>query len=120
MPCNSDYMNPSEREIAASRVMCLLDELAGIPFNDKEWSGYHDDIYGTNFNLNNLVTVLCGKLQNTDVSKYSLEMQTWWRDHQKADKIRVKKELEEKKTKSAKQAALDKLTVYERRLLGLE
>jgi len=65
------------------------------------------------------VAELCQKLQNVDISEYSLEMQMWWRDHQKADKARIERELKEARTRAAKAAALAKLTEYEKALLGL-
>ena len=46
-------------------------------------------------------------------------MQMWWRDHQKADKARIERELKEARTRAAKAAALAKLTEYEKALLGL-
>lgn len=38
------------------------------------------------------VSNLCHRLSSTDVTKYSLEMQIWWRNHQQADIIRIEKE----------------------------
>jgi hypothetical protein len=113
-------MNPSNREIEASRVMCLLDELAGIPFNDKEWEGYHDEVYCQQYDLDALVATLCEKIRNIDVSKYSLEMQLWARNHKEADEKRIKRELQEKKSEEEIKVALSKLTPHERDLLGLE
>jgi hypothetical protein len=46
-------------------------------------------------------------------------MQIWWRDHQKADKKRIEKELKEHTDLIAKQNAIEKLTDYERILLGI-
>lgn len=119
MPCNSDYMNPTNTEIEASRIMCLLDEISGVPFNDKEWEGYHDEAYGKSINLDKLVSTLCEKIQNINVKKYSLELQLWARNHKDADKKRLKRELEEMKTANETEAALAKLTPYERKLLRL-
>lgn len=120
MPCNSDYMNPSSKEKELSRVACLLDELNGKKWTKSSWAGYHPTVYCKTPDGDKLVSTLCQKLQNTDVSKYSLEMQMWWRDHQEADKQRVKKEIEKKKTEKDKQAALAKLSSYERKLLGVK
>lgn len=57
--------------------------------------------------------------KETDVTKHSLEMQVWWRDHQEADRQRVAREVSDSKTQTERNAALSKLTPYERRLLGL-
>jgi len=119
MPCNSDYMNPSSKEIQLSQTACLLDELEGKPLNRHHWSGYHPLVYDQNINGDELVSTLCQKLQMLDVTKLSLEMQIWWRDHQIADKERLEKELQYAEATQQKQQALAKLTSYERKLLGL-
>ncbi len=122
MPCNSDYLNAIPREEHLSKVACLLDELDGKGAPDPtsgNWRGYHPAVYNQTSDTDALVRELCERLQKLDVTKYSLEMQTWWRDHQRADKTRVEHEMERIKLDSEKQAALAKLTPYERSLLGL-
>lgn len=119
MPCNSDYLRANTKEIELSRVACLLDELDGKPIDPAHWGGYHPRVYCKSIDGDALVAELCGKLQDKDVTAYSLEMQMWWRDHQAADKLRVERELAEAKTKSERDAALAKLTPHERKLLGL-
>jgi hypothetical protein len=119
MPCNSDYMDASGKEIALSQVACLLDELRGKPINREHWRGYHPAVYNKGLDGDSLVSELCAKLQNEDVTKYSLEMQMWWRDHQEADAKRLEAEMQSQKSKADRQAALEKLSPYERRLLGL-
>lgn len=47
-------------------------------------------------------------------------MQIWWRDHQKADKKRVKAEIKKEKKEAARKKALEKLTDYEKKLLNLK
>ena len=121
MPCNSDHMNPMPNEVIASQCLTLIDELNGLDFAPDNYEGYHPDAYGkglTNSHCDKLTAQLCKKLQETDVTKYSLEMQMWWRDHQKADKERLEKEIESAKKESDKKKALAKLTPYERELLG--
>ena len=123
MPCNSDYMEASTREIELSRVSCLLDELNGKKWTKSSWEGYHPRIYCCSVGKDvagALVAFLCARLQSVDVSKYSLEMQMWWRDHQQHDKERLEHEQSLAKTAEEKQKALSKLTPYERKLLGLE
>lgn len=63
---------------------------------------------------------LCLRLQVADVTKYSLELQMWWRDHQAADKARLEHEMARKQNEEERAVALAKLTDYERKLLGLE
>jgi len=123
MPCNCDYMEANGFEIGMSQVYCLLDELKGEKFDSNHWRGYHPKAYGKSRDKekhDKATEKLCSFLQNTDVTKYSLEMQIWWRDHQRADKERLEKELEEQKTAKLKQKALSKLSKYELKLLGLE
>lgn len=113
-------MDASHREVELSRVACLLDELDGREFNAEHWKGYHPNVYcQPDAHGDALVSALCDRLQRIDVKKYSLEMQMWWRDHQRADKERIEKELAEKQTAAARRAALAKLTKHERKLLGL-
>jgi len=124
MPCNSDYMEADERECELTKVVQLLDELDGKGPPDPETygNGYDKRVYndwqdgGVKF-----VVELCNRLQKleTCISDYSLEMQMWWRDHQRADRERIEFELRRKKTKRSRDAALAKLTPYERSLLGL-
>ena len=122
MPCNCDHMKPHQLELEISKVACLLDELNGKPINKNHWDGYHPDVYGsvlqTGF-ADKLTAKLCKKLQKLDVTKYSLEMQIWWRDHQIADKQRITDDLAKKKKKKDKELALKKLTRYEKKLLGI-
>jgi len=119
MPCNCDYLEASGKEISLSRVACLLDELNGTPIKKDYWAGYHPAVYNRPVDGDKLVDDLCSRLQEADVKEYSLEMQMWWRDHQKADEDRVKHELARLKTNEDRAAAIEKLTPYERNLLGL-
>ena len=104
-------------------MCCLLDEVNGQKhLNKGHWDGYHPTVYNKGLSRaqgNTLTEALCKKLQRSDVSKYSLEMQMWWRDHQEADKARLKKEVMDKTAAKDHAAALKKLTSYERKLLGL-
>lgn len=124
MPCNGDYLNPTELEINLSTVYSLLDELKTGTLPKSFGTGYDNRIYNkglTQATLNKKVDELCSALKKKkDVKKYSLEMQVWWRDHQKADKIREKREAQEKKNNIARKNALAKLTPAERKLLNLK
>ena len=118
MPCNSDYLRASDYEIELSRVACLLDELDGATEIDpSHWDGYHPRVYCKSIDGDALVSELCARLQADDVSKRSLEMQMWWRDHQAADKARLEREMAKRKTKAEIAKALEKLTPYERELI---
>lgn len=91
MPCNSDYMEANPSEVVASQLLCIYGEvILGMPFTKNEWNGYHR--LASNFTSKKtrdaLTTFLCEMFQKEDVSKYSLETQMWWRDHQEADRKR--------------------------------
>lgn len=128
MPCNSDHMRASDRERSMSRVFALLDELEGRweqghKPSPSAWDGYHKRAYNAHSvkaEDDQAVAYLCGLLQASDVSQYSLEMQAWWRDHQEEDRERIRSEMRRQTTVAEKAAAVAKLTPYERRLLGLE
>ena len=118
MPCNSDYMNPNEKEINSLAVIKLLKEL-----NYKV--GKYDSYYGRPKTLDKDVAQLCSACKKIEevvingVKNYSLELQIWWRDHQKADKERIKEsKLKEEEIKLTK-SALSKLTKKERKVLNL-
>jgi len=117
-------MDPNDLEKKLSKVMCLLEELDGKEIDESYWDGYHPEIYNKNVSRaqgNRLVSELCKRLQSVkNITKYSLELQMWWRDHKAADKARLKEELEEAKSKQARVIAMAKLTPYEKEILGLE
>lgn len=120
MPCNSDHLRATHKEREMSRVACLLDELAGKKkINRDHWDGYHPRVYNQRVDADAMTAELCSRLQEVDVSDYSLEMQIWWRDHKAADKKRAEAAIAKAKTDKQKRAALAKLTPHERKLLGL-
>lgn len=88
-------MEPNKREVELSRVACLLDELKGESIRKPFWEGMHPSVYNKGLgqkDADKMVEKLCTKLRQVDVTKYSLEMQIWWRDHQAADKVRLETE----------------------------
>ena len=93
MPCNSDYLDASPSERWLSAVYQLLDELDGKPFDPAEFgNGYDTRVYNkihSQEEKHALVSLLCARLRQVDVTKYSLEMQMWWRNHQRADQKRA-------------------------------
>lgn len=127
MPCDSNYMEPNCREKELSKILYLLDELngKGRPNPQQFGTGYDRRVYccWSRKKDDKLVADLCSRLQgipsNVLAKDYSLEMQTWWRDHKSADKKRLRSELKAIKDEQAKQKALLKLTSHERSLLGL-
>lgn len=95
MPCNSDYMNPDYHEVNHSKVRSGLDELAGRTVKDSYWEGYHPSVYCEHTSKEELdidTRTLCEALSKLGkkTQTLSLELQLWWREHQKADKRREK------------------------------
>ena len=123
MPCNSDYLDPTQKEIELAKVYGLLDELETGKLSNKYPDGFDERVYNENISkeaMDEKVEKLCSKLQKTDVSKYSLEMQMWWRNHQEADRKRLEKEIKDKKNKEERDKILSKLSKYEIDLLNLK
>ena len=123
MGCRNDYMEPNEREIEASKLYCIIDDLGGKQFSSSSWSGNHPKAYGksiTQEKLDKLTAKICSRLSNANVTVYSLELQLWWRDHQAADKIHLEEDKEEKRLAKRRLAAVKRLTVKQREALGLD
>ncbi len=117
-------MESTSREKALTKVVLLLDELdgKGAPDPKKFIAGYDRRAYTDHPSKKTAaawVRDLCARLQEIkDVRVFSLELQTWWRDHQAADAARLSAELEQQQTAAKRQAAIAKLSPYERQLLG--
>lgn len=92
MPCDSEYLEPTWNEKEASRLLAVAQEVvAGFrvkpkTFGNGTWKGEYASL--SKQERDNIVKNLCVILTGTDTSKYSLEVQMWWRDHQEADKKR--------------------------------
>lgn len=126
MPCACDYPDPTRREIELSHVRCLLEEVAtgrAVDSQSVHWRGEHPQVYGKNVSeteADSLTRRLCDHLSAVGAQRYSLEMQVWWRDHQKADRARAMVEAEAKEVAARRQLALDKLSDDDRAVLGLD
>jgi hypothetical protein len=120
MPCNCNYMNPNDFEIEASKAAAFLDEIKTGKLKNKYLSGYHPKFYGKSISqgeIDDLTAKLCKKCSEIDVTKFSLELQMWWRDHQEADKKRLKKEMKKAREKNEIKKALSKLDPHEVELI---
>jgi len=114
-------MSATPHEKNLSVVYGFLDEIETGRLPKNFGTGYDERVYCqylSKEHLDQKVEELCSKLQHLDVTKFSLEMQMWWRDHQKADEERLRKEIEFLNTQKDIDIALSKLTEYERKLLG--
>ncbi len=128
MPCDSSHMEPSSWEIEMTKVVLLLDEVAGngTPDPDKFHDGYDNRVYSIDMGgevADRLVRKLCTRIKKLErlrgLDGYSFELRMWWRDHQKADRVRESRLARTAKERDEKRAALAKLTRKERKLLNV-
>ena len=122
MPCDSSYQDPTSLEKNLSEVYNFLDELEDGIHRVHHGDGFDARVYNKGLpksHLDEKTAELCKKLQGLDVSKYSLELQLWWRDHQRADKARVEMDIARAATEKERKELLSRLSPHERKLLGL-
>ena len=118
MPCNCDHLEPTKREAESVKVMELVREITGKPFDHKN---PHHGPYGNTDHLNAYTAHLCEWCWNNPgkLKDMSLELQIWWRDHQEADKAKEEQEELKREVEIAKARAISKLTLEERKALGV-
>ena len=68
--------------------------------------------------LTRMLCALCGFSQESDIQAVP-GLAKWWEAHQKADKLRLQREAQEREQARLKKVALEKLTAIERKALGL-
>jgi hypothetical protein len=119
-------MEPSATEIEVSKMACILDELNGGKIDKVYWKGYHPKVYSQTYDKYNnsiskeeLEKILVIALKKVDVTKYSLEVQMWWRDYKERDKVTKSVLKEKRKQDKIKEKALAKLTPEEKAVLHL-
>lgn len=116
MPCRSDYLKATARETESSHVLEFLKEIDGEPFNHERPAEY----YGRIETLDDDTARICDWCKTHDITKQSLELQLWWQRHQRADAEREVKDKRQKDEEKLRQEGLSKLTVAERKALGLK
>jgi hypothetical protein len=117
-------MKAGALEVQLSRVFQLLDELEGKPIDELAWDGYDERVYNRGVSkelLDTKTAELCKKLKalREGVSNYSLELQMWWRNHQRHDQKRVMGQKQNQQDAKLRRQALAKLTPTEKKVLGL-
>jgi len=117
MPCSCEGYEPSRRDIEAHKAWCVKRELDGVQLTPSDWVVKSNAFYAGD--KDKLVAEVCRRLQEVDVTKYSLELQMWWRDHQEADRRRQEKERKAAEDAALRASALAKLTPEEIRVLGI-
>ena len=115
MPCESEYLRHTDREEESGRVLEFLKEISGEPF-DHDKPSY----YGNVATLDEDTARLCSWCKSHDVPGQSLELQLWWKRHQKADAMREAAEHEQAERKRIAGEARNKLTPAERKALGVK
>ena len=107
----------------AGLVECLLDELNGVDRSDiirTPWRHPAAEAVEDLGQSGSRTEMLCERLRAVDVTKYSLELQMWWRDHKKRDEARVRRQIKEatRLGDSEREYAFRRLSNYERWLVG--
>ncbi len=102
MPCRADHMEPNDREIELSKILAFLEELKTGKLDEHHLKGYHPSVYcekPTQEQLNDATSQLCKNLRFATLTHYSLELQIWWRKHQKSEERREREDREELEAK---------------------
>jgi len=124
MGCNSDYLEPTNQEVEASKVLALLEEVKTGVLPDYFGQGSYHVVYNGHAEriLEISVPSLCKELSKkseSEIKSFSLELQLWWRDHLKADKERLEASLKEVKEKKERDVLIAKMTPHESKILGV-
>ena len=138
MPCNGDYLDPTNIEEEAKRVANLI--LYVNSFSNEKTPVWirecAENYYSGHGNklardvIDELVSHLCDKITNMTDSKrnkiiynsrnkVSRDLASWWEEHQEADRLRLEDEAKEFKRLELRKYALSKLSRAERNALGL-
>lgn len=132
MPCNGDYLEPTQSEEESKRcaeILVYVHKKLKLKIPDYVTLA-SEDCYGNSDKLNEMVVLLCSlctkmsKKQQNDIiynakDKMSRRLADWWEEHQEADRIRIQKEIDKEKKEVLKTQGLTKLTKEEREALGL-
>lgn len=133
MPCNCDYMNPTEAEIdsreTAQNLEFVLTSLGHTPA--ALYRRAAENYYGDASLLNDMTVLLCKTLRDleaTDAEKFeqlvyngrnkqSRQLAIWWERHEEADRNREAVESADADRKRLVKQALAKLTDEEKAAL---
>jgi uncharacterized NAD(P)/FAD-binding protein YdhS len=129
MPCNSDYMNPTNKEKQLRKTNQLLafalTELGRDVPKDVETAA--DELYGGRpqsvYDLCDLLEKMTDENLNAIVydgrNAMSRHLANWWDLHKEADRQREAKKTAKEQQQAVKKLAFEKLTEEEREALGL-
>ena len=133
MPCNSDYLEPTryETEIAnAATLLVWLQKKLNQTVGAIEIYCSNAMNYPKTKDGDYIVAKLCSLVKSLSKEDFELcvynardetsrKLATWWEEHEKADKKRIKKELKQQQLIQIRKQALSKLTAEEKKALGL-
>ncbi len=126
MPCNSDYMEPTSREIRSletAQLLLYVHKQLGTQAEKYVREAAYSP-YGNVAKLDNMVVELCALLTamhdtDRDALVYNAKDKTarrladWWEEHVEADRKRIIKEQKAAKAKEVVETAKNKLTKSE-------
>ena len=116
MPCHSD--GPTQEEINCGVLNALLDEALGEASGKlhggslNEWARHISQ--RPTWSNDRKTRVLCRWCRHHRVTDRSLELQIWWRNHQRADAHRHAEQRKKAEVCRLQRQALNKLTRRER------
>jgi len=134
MPCNSNYLNPTNLESETRKVidmyLWLESNFKGIPDRKASKVEKNSTIYFSKSESDYFINLLCkrctelAKRNQLDsllnkANRMSRNLANWWEDHQEADEIRKDLEKKKKQDEKLKKSALSKLSNKEKKILGL-
>lgn len=133
MPCNSDYLEPTQFEQKVQRTAQLLEYVISkceLP-DDRRTNLIASNIYPLKSDGDYVVSKLCGILSSFDDEtmerivydahcKVCRELATWWEEHQEADKKRLEKELQDVKDEEDRKKLLKSMSERDKMLLGIK
>lgn len=114
MPCQSDYMEPNEREkesVLVAKLLIYISESSNMIHESflPALNNAAKDIYGYTDMLDRWTRLLCSKCQEIEEdpelanriiyngrNKQARDLAAWWERHQEADRIREAEENEHK------------------------
>lgn len=129
MPCRSDYMDPSPREVYNQKTARLIlwlvrKKVATVLSTHRLIDDAHNIYCGADYTpdlcevLKSLTKEERTKLFNEE-EKIAAELKLWWLDHLEGEERRAKEDSDKDKIEKLKKSALKKLTKEERKALGL-
>ena len=130
MPCNSDHLNATDREVElqrAARLLVYVKERLGekpekwmIEQANKSWADDERSVIELCAALNAMTKKQRDTIIYNARDKVARDLADWWEEHQKVDTERARRDVALCERDELRKKALKKLTRAERKALGLE